>query len=138
MSDGERLTRMRPQRARRHQERRGDIAEKRRLVGELWSIWRVTAVVRAAAIAFLTVGFFPGVAGADLLATLEVPSQAGSDLDLATFNIATRMRLAGPGVNTSANEFHPSMAGNRLVFERQQTGVVRLESAYRSRQANTA
>ncbi len=77
---------------------------------------RLPAVISSAVLAALAMT--PAVAHADLLATLEVRSQAGTDLDLATFNIATRARLTGPGVNTSANELHPSMAGNRLAFER--------------------
>lgn len=75
------------------------------------SVWSVTAAVGDAVIAFLAADFFPAVARADLEATLEVPSQAGSDLDLASFDIATRARLGnpfhpggfvGPGVETSA------------------------------------
>jgi hypothetical protein len=81
------------------------------------SIW-LTVVVSSAAVAVLAVGAFPAAARADLQATLELPSSAGGDLDLASFDIATRARLVGPGVNTSANEFHPSIAGNRLAFER--------------------
>jgi hypothetical protein len=83
---------------------------------------RLPAVISSAVLAVLAMS--PAVTRADLLATLEVRSQAGTDLDLATFNIATRARLTGPGVNTSANELHPSMAGNRLAFERLQGSTV--------------
>jgi hypothetical protein len=60
-------------------------------------------------------------ARADIIAALEVPSPSGRDLDLALVNAATGQRLALPaGVNTPADEFHPSVSSNggRIAFQR--------------------
>jgi hypothetical protein len=84
------------------------------------SIRPLSAVVLASLAACL----FPAGAGADLIATLEVPSPDGTNLDLASFDTATGVRLGGPAVNSSANEFHPSIAGNLLAFERQSSCCV--------------
>jgi hypothetical protein len=60
-------------------------------------------------------------ARADILATVEVASPSGADLDLATVNAATGVRTAlPPGINTAGDELHPSLSadGKRLVYER--------------------
>jgi hypothetical protein len=60
-------------------------------------------------------------AQADIIAAVEVASPSGADLDIALVNAATGLRTALPaGINTSANELHPSLSddGRRLVFQR--------------------
>ena len=60
-------------------------------------------------------------ARADILAVTEVPSPAGTDLDIALLNASTGARSPLPaGVNTTADEFHPSLSpdGKRIVFAR--------------------
>jgi hypothetical protein len=60
-------------------------------------------------------------ARADIIAATEVASPSGADLDIALVNAATGDRTALPaGINTSANELHPSLSddGQRLVFQR--------------------
>jgi hypothetical protein len=77
-----------------------------------------TRWVLCAAIAFLVAA---PAARADIIAAVEVPSASGGDLDVALVNAATGSRISLPaGVNTSANEYHPSITpdGARLVFER--------------------
>src|SRR5512135_3307377 len=67
-------------------------------------------------------------ARADIIATVEVPRLSGAtstDFDLATFNVGTGART-DPGVNTTDDEFHPSLAGNRVVFERTSHDAIRI------------
>jgi hypothetical protein len=62
-----------------------------------------------------------GVAQADILAAVEVPSPSGGDLDIALVNATLGTRLTLPaGINTAADELHPSLSadGTRVVFER--------------------
>jgi hypothetical protein len=77
--------------------------------------------VLCAAIASLAAACAAPAARADIIATVEVPSTSGGDLDIALVNAATGSRISLPaGVNTAANEYHPSITpdGARLVFER--------------------
>jgi hypothetical protein len=82
---------------------------------------RLLLVAAAGAIAvFLSASAAASIAHADIVATVEVPNATPPFLqtDLATFNVATGART-DPGVNTNAHEFHPSIAHNRIVFQRQ-------------------
>jgi hypothetical protein len=77
-------------------------------------------IVLAVAGACTCVFAMSAMARADIIATVEVPRLSGAsstDFDLATFNVGTGVR-SNPGVNTTGIEFHPSIAGNRMVFER--------------------
>jgi hypothetical protein len=77
---------------------------------------RLSLVLAAA----LLVGIVPA-ARADIIAALDQPSPSGTDSDIALYDFSTATKLPLPaGVNTSANEFHPSMdaSGRLLVLER--------------------
>ena len=89
---------------------------------------------RHAMAAAFALGLFAAApaARADLSATTDVPVSASAhpggapaNLDVRTYDIATG-GFANLGVDTAANEFHPSVAGNRLAFEREQDGAIRI------------
>jgi WD40-like Beta Propeller Repeat len=68
-------------------------------------------------------------ASADIIAAVEVPSPDGTNSDIALMNAATGAKPALPaGVNTDANELHPSITpdGKRLVFQRISQGTDRI------------
>ena len=87
---------------------------------------------RIAAVAFAAFLGITPAAQAEIFAAVEVAAPAPrTDLDVAIVNAGTGARVALPaGVNTAANEFHPSITPNarRLVFERRDpaAGTVRI------------
>lgn len=86
---------------------------------------------RIAAVAFAALLGIAPAAQADIFAVVEVAAPARTDLDVALINVNTGARVALPaGVNTTANELHPSITpnGRRLVFERRDpaAGTVRI------------
>jgi hypothetical protein len=83
----------------------------------------------ALALAALTVAVFPAVAYADIIAVTQqrVPTMSsageptgGTNLDLAAIDVSTGQRTALAALDTTADEFHPSMSsdGRLVVFER--------------------
>jgi WD40 repeat protein len=62
-----------------------------------------------------------GSARADIIAAVEVQRSGGADLDIRLLNAGTGSVISLPaGVNTSADELHPSLTkdGTRMVFQR--------------------
>ena len=60
-------------------------------------------------------------ARADVVAAVDVASPSGTNSDIALYDFSTSAKLSLPsGVNTAANELHPSMdaSGRHLVFQR--------------------
>ena len=79
----------------------------------------------AACLAFVATLAGAPASHADIIAAVEVPSPAGTDLDIALVNAGTGARSTLPaGINTSADELHPSLTGDgaRLAFQRVAVG----------------
>jgi hypothetical protein len=94
-------------------------------------MWRLTLVVGTVAFALA-----PAPARAELIAAYDRPGPGG-DLDIALVAATTGEQIALPaGINTSADEFHPSLSGDGrlLTFER----ATPAGTAYAGADANAA